>query len=135
MHMRGSARIPLNAQPSDSSPPRGNPCQTALAGQSRPSCRPRQIHPRNIRVSLRLDQIVWETFLKYSTNHGQSWNEEDRIANAAIVRLAHKDHNAELLAFCQRRREELKSNDKSTRDRAQLDNLIKSLSKAPPPNP
>jgi hypothetical protein len=85
--------------------------------------------------SAEIDQIVWETFLKYSTNHGDSWNDADRIANAALIRLAHKGHNAELIAYCQRRRDELKPKDQSDRDVADLDKLIASLSKSPPAPP
>lgn len=85
--------------------------------------------------SAEIDQIVRETFLRYSTNHGPSWEYSDRVANVAMLRLAHKGHNAELIAFCQRRRDELKTDAQFAQLRDDLDSFIKSLSKAPQPAP
>jgi hypothetical protein len=58
--------------------------------------------------SPQIDQVVWETFQKYQTSHTDTWDEADRIAQAAIVRLAHKGHDAELITYVERRLGELK---------------------------
>jgi len=56
--------------------------------------------------SAEIDQAVWETFRKHRSNHGPKWENDDYIAGAAIKRLLHKGHDAEFLAFCERRTSE-----------------------------
>jgi hypothetical protein len=75
-----------------------------------------------------IDQAVWETFLKYQTNHADRWEPTDRIAEAAIVRVAHKGHDAELIAFVERRLSELCQHGEIDFDTAGLNRLIRFLS-------
>lgn len=55
-----------------------------------------------------LDQMIWETFVQYSTSHAPNFDmATDGIAMACLRGLAHKGHDAEFRAYARRRYDEL----------------------------
>ena len=62
-----------------------------------------------------IDQLVWEVFRKACARHETDWERDDLIAEACVRHLAHRGHDAELLAFCRRRYSELARSDPDNR--------------------
>ncbi len=57
--------------------------------------------------SVEINALVWGIFKEHCTNHGDTWSHDDGTASSCVKQLAHKGHDAELLAFCRRRQKEL----------------------------
>jgi hypothetical protein len=80
-------------------------------------------------------EMIWQKFVQYSSEHGESWTGGDYVAASAARALAHKGHDAELIAFCKRRLSEIRPSGEFDYDTRFLRLLLPRLTSSLPPPP
>jgi len=78
---------------------------------------------------------IWQKFAQYSKGHSETWTSSDYLAASAARALAHKGHDAELIAFCRRRLSELRPTREFDYDTRVTISLLARLISSLPPRP
>jgi hypothetical protein len=85
--------------------------------------------------SAEISNEIWQNFVQYSRGHAETWTSSDHVAALAARTLAHKGHDAELIAFCKRRLSELRPSREFDYDSSVPRSLLARLVSSQPPPP